>query len=294
MKHPVRLGAALFSLSLLAFPASGTAATNVLTFEGLQNNEQVLQFYNGRPGSLGSIGPDYDIEFTLLAEGNAGIGLENMQAIRDADAGGTGLHANEPSPDTVARIFEDAVDVMNVPNGFEGFSFYYSARSFTAGAPALVEVFDGPNATGNELVQVFLPINSSSSAGLSGEPERLVLPLGSRRRDVLGSTARSARFSGNSDIAFFDDITITSTPADTDNDGFPDDIDNCDGVPNDQTDNDGDGIGMACDTSELPTSKDQCKNGGWQKWFFADGKRFKNQGDCVSFVATGGKNGLAG
>jgi hypothetical protein len=35
----------------------------------------------------------------------------------------------------------------------------------------------------------------------------------------------------------------------------------------------------------LPTSKDQCKNGGWQSFGV-----FKNQGDCVSFVATGGKN----
>ena len=34
-----------------------------------------------------------------------------------------------------------------------------------------------------------------------------------------------------------------------------------------------------------PTSKDQCKNGGWHTF-----PVFKNQGDCVSFVATGGKN----
>jgi hypothetical protein len=34
-----------------------------------------------------------------------------------------------------------------------------------------------------------------------------------------------------------------------------------------------------------PTSKDQCKNGGWQTYGV-----FKNQGDCVSFVTTGGKN----
>jgi hypothetical protein len=32
------------------------------------------------------------------------------------------------------------------------------------------------------------------------------------------------------------------------------------------------------------TSKEQCKKGGWQSF------GFKNQGDCVSFVATGGKN----
>jgi hypothetical protein len=37
-----------------------------------------------------------------------------------------------------------------------------------------------------------------------------------------------------------------------------------------------------------PTNKDQCKNGGWQTF---NTPKFKNQGDCVSFVATGGKNG---
>jgi hypothetical protein len=36
----------------------------------------------------------------------------------------------------------------------------------------------------------------------------------------------------------------------------------------------------------MPTTKEQCKNGGWQNY----GSTFKNQGDCVSFVATGGKN----
>jgi hypothetical protein len=34
-----------------------------------------------------------------------------------------------------------------------------------------------------------------------------------------------------------------------------------------------------------PTGKDQCKDGGWLGF-----PQFKNQGDCVSYVATGGKN----
>ena len=38
-----------------------------------------------------------------------------------------------------------------------------------------------------------------------------------------------------------------------------------------------------------PTSKEQCKNGGWRNF-----PGFKNQGDCVSFVATGGKNQPSG
>jgi len=35
----------------------------------------------------------------------------------------------------------------------------------------------------------------------------------------------------------------------------------------------------------LPTDKNQCKKGGWESFGV-----FKNQGDCVSYVATGGKN----
>ena len=39
----------------------------------------------------------------------------------------------------------------------------------------------------------------------------------------------------------------------------------------------------------LPTSQDECKNGGWKTFGV-----FKNQGDCVSFVATKGKNPPSG
>jgi hypothetical protein len=42
---------------------------------------------------------------------------------------------------------------------------------------------------------------------------------------------------------------------------------------------------IVTDTPVLPTSKDRCKDGGWRTFGV-----FKNQGDCVSFVATKGKN----
>jgi hypothetical protein len=35
----------------------------------------------------------------------------------------------------------------------------------------------------------------------------------------------------------------------------------------------------------LPTTAADCRNGGWKTY-----GSFKNQGDCVSFVATGGRN----
>jgi hypothetical protein len=41
-------------------------------------------------------------------------------------------------------------------------------------------------------------------------------------------------------------------------------------------------------SSREPASIEGCQNGGWRSF-----PQFKNQGDCVSFVATGGKNAPA-
>jgi hypothetical protein len=48
-------------------------------------------------------------------------------------------------------------------------------------------------------------------------------------------------------------------------------------------------IAVTADSPTTPTTNGQCKKGGWR-----DFKVFKNQGDCVSFVATGGKNPPSG
>jgi hypothetical protein len=42
---------------------------------------------------------------------------------------------------------------------------------------------------------------------------------------------------------------------------------------------------VVVDAKPFPTTKAQCNNGGWKSYGV-----FKNQGQCVSFVATGGKN----
>lgn len=43
------------------------------------------------------------------------------------------------------------------------------------------------------------------------------------------------------------------------------------------------------DDAVNPSDKEDCKNGGWQDFETSPGP-FKNQGDCVSYFATGGKN----
>jgi hypothetical protein len=46
---------------------------------------------------------------------------------------------------------------------------------------------------------------------------------------------------------------------------------------------------VVVDAHPFPTSKDQCKNGGWRNF-----PGFKSQGDCVSFLATRGNRPPAG
>lgn len=42
-------------------------------------------------------------------------------------------------------------------------------------------------------------------------------------------------------------------------------------------------------TEKVPTKAD-CKKGGWKTKIDGKGNKFKNQGDCVSYYATGGRN----
>jgi choice-of-anchor C domain-containing protein len=44
----------------------------------------------------------------------------------------------------------------------------------------------------------------------------------------------------------------------------------------------------------VAADKDSCKKGGWETFVDTAGNTFKNQGDCVSFFATGGRNLGAG
>jgi hypothetical protein len=61
---------------------------------------------------------------------------------------------------------------------------------------------------------------------------------------------------------------------------------------------------VVCDPDDVEdclstSTKDECKDGGWKNFTTGGGGHqhhhiFKNQGDCVSFFATGGKNLPAG
>jgi hypothetical protein len=181
---------AVLAVLLSSSPASAT--TIVLDFEGLGNTEQVLNFYNGGVGGSGSgPGTDFDIVFG-----------DSALSIIDGDSGGTGNFANEPTPDTIL-FFLTGTAVMNVLNGFDtGFSFFYTA----AFNPGSVTVYDGPNATGNVLAMLNLPLTGSTCGGDPTGDFNCWDPVGV---NFLG-TALSVDFGGTVNQIGFDNITLGS------------------------------------------------------------------------------------
>jgi hypothetical protein len=185
------VGAAL-STCIIAAPKADAAVVS-LGFEGLKDMEQILNFYNGGTGSLGSAGPNYGISF----------GPDSL-ALIDFDNGGNGNFANEPTPNTVAFFLTGPGNLMNVAAGFDtGFSFYYSSSQ--AGS---VTVFDGLNGTGTQLAQINLGVNFQNN-NCTGDPTGMYCnwdPIGVS----FAGTAKSVLFAGTANQVGFDNITLGS------------------------------------------------------------------------------------
>jgi hypothetical protein len=165
-----------------------------LDFEGLQNLEEIREFYNGGTGSLGSSGTDYGISFS-----------PNSLAIIDDDAGGTGNIGGLPSPVTVAFFLSGTADIMNVADGFDtGFSFFYSAVN----NPGFVNVYDGLGGTGNLLATINLPLtpNGGSDPACNFNNFCPFVPIGV----AFDGIAKSVDFGGVANQVAFDNITLGS------------------------------------------------------------------------------------
>jgi len=192
----------IWQLALLGSVVSLTAhaGTIVLTFEGLQDNEEVLNYYDGGFGSDGSgPGPNYGITFNSDA----------LALINDQN-GGTGNFAGNPSGDTTLYFLSGSA-IMNVPTGFTtGFSFYYSAI-FDSG---VIKVYSGINDTGTLLSTIDLPetpsqVGTNPACTEVAEDFCPFFPLGVS----FSGTAESVDFGGTVNEIGFDDITLGSATA---------------------------------------------------------------------------------
>lgn len=188
----MKLSKSLTMAAGLLLGHSAVAAPIVLDFEGVGDNAQILEFYNGGTDSMGNSGPDYDISFG----GNA-LGLI------DVDAGGSGNFANEPSPDTV-MYFLSGTAILNYAAGFDtGFSFFY-----TSSTRATINIYDAVNATGNLIASIDLDPQYQDN-NCTGDPRG-----GFCNWTAVGvaftGTAKSIDFGGTQNQTGFDNITFGS------------------------------------------------------------------------------------
>jgi hypothetical protein len=170
------LAALAATAAFCAVPAS--AAVTVLTFEGIGNLNPVGNFY----------APEYTFSPATLA-------------LVDADAGGSGNFANEPSPNTI-MFFQDANNaILNVNSGFtDGFSFFYSSA-----AAVSVRVYSGLNATGDLLGT--LALSAQSGDNCVGDPNGTFCNFSAAGVTFTG-TAFSIDFGGTAGQTGFDNITF--------------------------------------------------------------------------------------
>ena len=136
--------------------------------------------------------------------------------------------------------------------------------------------------------------------GVTPCPGSLGVNQGSFNSGII-SNADALYVSVNGDKTTYDFELTPPPPPDGDNDGVPDSSDNwCPrrtrreyaagdaATPTTTATVSGLSDGWTHRTTSgcRPPTTEQCKNGGWQAY----GTTFKNQGDCVSYVASKGKN----
>lgn len=194
-KYTVVGGLATMALCTLNISEANTAV--VLDFEGLQDLERVLDYYDDGLGGNGSgPGEDYGISFSPSA-----------LALIDADDGGSGNIGGEPSEPT-AMVFLEGSAILNMSEGFDtGFSFSYSAPFYTG----TVKIYEGENATGALIKTVNLPTTASDG----GDPTGDYSPFFEVGVPIEG-IARSIDFGGTANYIAYDDVTFGSaTPGET-------------------------------------------------------------------------------
>jgi len=148
----------VFQLVALGAVLTFTAAADniVMTAESFQDQEEVLNYFSGGTGSLGSgPGPADGVTFT-----------SNFTAFLSADDGGIGTFAGNPNGDMAFTFVANSqAAVMDVPLGFTtGLAFEYAELS----TPESIYIYSGIAGTGTLLATLALPVTGNGFT--SGNP----------------------------------------------------------------------------------------------------------------------------
>jgi hypothetical protein len=178
----------LLVVAAYALSAGYASAGVLMTFEGLQNQEQVQDYYNGGLGSFGSgPGPNFGVTFSSDA----------LALIRSSPFPG------DPSPPTVLLLGDlsnpfgagyPLTMTMDVAGGFsQDLNFY----DIAIGRTATVQIWSGLDGTGTMLSQLTLPLLPPNNEVFTG---LVTMPF--------AGTAESVVFAGGNLQLVFDDISF--------------------------------------------------------------------------------------
>jgi hypothetical protein len=172
-----------------------------------------------------------------------------------------------------------------------GYATYRTAGSLQQVTALNIEVdYNGPDVAGGFTTLVFEPVyNTDQGAVVDGQWQTWDAYNGGNARwwstkNIPGDCAFDCFVTWDTIVAANPDATILG--------GFG--VNQGSGNPALTAAVDALTIGVSGDTTtynfepyKVPTSKDDCKDGGWQIVKRADGSSFKNQGDCIQYVNTG-------
>ena len=190
-----RLCAVFFTSAGLLFSGPAMSAFT-LDFEGVGDYAAINDFYNGGTDSLGNSGTNYGVSFSSTSLG-----------LVDADAGGNGNFANEPSAQTVLFWLNANSAILNMAAGFDtGFSFWY-----TSSTDATVNVYDavgGSAGSGSVIGSINLSAQYTGN-NCSGDPTGDFCNWTAAGVSFTG-IAYSIDFGGTANYTGYDNVTFGS------------------------------------------------------------------------------------
>jgi hypothetical protein len=180
-------------LLLVSVAAYANSGGELLSFQGLGNEQSVANFYNG--GGLSGT-PNYGVTFS-----------SNFLGLTSPPGSFLPTPTNTPAificPGGVAQDCNSgsSLGVMNVAGGFsKGINFFYAA-----GQTETVTLWSGANGTGTILLTISLSANSCTQGG------NICQYQWSQIGNTFTGTAHSVTFSGPGDKFGLADITLGSS-----------------------------------------------------------------------------------
>jgi hypothetical protein len=183
--HKFKLASAL-AAGLLS--AAGASATT-LDFNGVTNNAQVLNFYNGGTDSAGASGTNYGVSFA-----GSVVDLTNDATVTYFTGG--------PSNSAILVNPNDVAGVMNIASGFSG----ALALSFSSLGSTTVNIWSGLDGTGTEQTFTLNSNDDGCDPAVSGACNWTSTSLA-----FLG-TAKSVEFGSNGGLSLYTNIGFTPVP----------------------------------------------------------------------------------